>query len=214
MKDQAQFLLNLSAMLGTLARDMTLCEEQAQLADASPSWRRLYVRAAFASMEGLAFFLKQHALNNRMIEVYDSFKTPTPDLPIRDLSLLLDEHYTLDDKGTPQTRKAKLPTVPNLLFALAAFAKAVGSPHKPNASEGKSVLAVASAVRDAITHPRDPTALNVTEEDVAAVRRAFNWIRHELTQIIVQTPGVTIEEVEMANKRVEAIGAGRAEASP
>lgn len=198
-KDQKQFLLDLSVMLGKLASDMTLCEENMQHAE-SPSWRRLYIRTTFAALEGLAYFLKQHAFNRRIIAVYDSFKGAKPNLPIGDLALLQEQSYGLNDRGIPQIHKAKLSTVPNILFALTSFAESVGSPRRLNVASGIKILRAASIVRNNITHPKKPEALDVTNEDVVTVQQAFNWVKHELSQIINLTPGVTIKKVKIKIK--------------
>lgn len=192
MKNQSEILRQLSLMLGELSGDMMLCEQGMQ--HSQSSWRRLYVRSTFASIEGLSFFLKQHTLNNRLIECYDSFKSgEIPDLPLRDLCLLKEETYTLEDNGKPKTSNAKLRTVPNLLFALTSFAESVGSGYKMEKDKGYTSLKDAILIRDRLTHPKDLAALIVTDEELQTVKNAFDWVRRKLTCIIEQTPGVTIK---------------------
>ena len=99
-KNQSDFLQQLSLMLGELSADVSLCESGIEGAHAS--WRRMYVRSTFASVEGLTFFLKQHTLNRRMIACHDSFKSDKPELPLRDLCLLIEESYTLKENGQPK----------------------------------------------------------------------------------------------------------------
>ena len=198
MKDQGDFLRQLSLMLGELSADITLCEYGIQQAHAS--WRRLYVRSTFASIEGLTFFLKQHTFNNRMIDCYDSFNNGAPELPLRDLCLLMDESYTLKDNGQPKTSNAKLRTLPNLLFALSSFAESVGSEWEIEKDEGFTALKSAIRIRNRLTHPKDLAALTVTDEELQTVKKAFGWVRREFTRIIERTPGATVEEVGPPNK--------------
>jgi len=197
MKDQSAFLRQLSLMLGELSADITLCEHGIQKANAS--WRRLYVRSTFASIEGLIFFLKQHTLNNRMIDCYDSFKNGAPELPLRDLCLLMGESYTLKDNGQPKTSNAKLRTLPNLLFALSSFAESVGSEWKIEKDDGFTALEIAIRIRNRLTHPKDLSALTVTDEELQTVKKAFDWVRREFTRIIERTAGATFEEVGTPN---------------
>ncbi len=209
MKNQGEILRQLSLMLGELSGDMMLCEQGMQ--QAQSSWRRLYVRSTFASIEGLSFFLKQHTLNNRLIECYDSFKSGgTPDLPLRDLCLLQEESYSLKDNGKPKTSKAKLRTVPNVLFALTSFAESVGSEYNMEKDQGYTSLKDAILIRDRLTHPKDLAALIVTDEELQTVKNAFDWVRRELTRIIEQTPGVTIKEDAPPNKANSADAKNRA----
>ena len=209
MKNQGEILRQLSLMLGELGSDMMLCEQGMQ--QDQSSWRRLYVRSTFASIEGLSFFLKQHTLSNRLIECYDSFKSAgIPDLPLRDLCLLHEESYSLKDNGKPKTSKAKLRTVPNLLFALTSFAESVGSEYKMEKDQGYTFLKDAILIRDRLTHPKDLTALIVTDEELQTVKNAFDWVRRELTRIIEQTPGVTIKEGTPPNKANSADAKNRA----
>jgi hypothetical protein len=197
MKNKGEFLSQLSLMLGELSGDMTLCEKGMQ--QAQSSWRRLYVRSTFTSIEGLTCFLKQHSLNNRLIDCYDSFKNGTPDLPLRELSLLQEESYTLKDNGRPKTAKAKLRTVPNLLFALTSFAESIGSEYSVEKDQGYGALKDAILIRDRLTHPKDLESLTVTDDELRILKDAFGWVRRELTRIIENTPGAKIEQVAPPN---------------
>jgi len=197
MKDQGDFLRQLSLMLGELSADVSLCEHGIQQGQAS--WRRLYVRSTFASVEGLAFFLKQHTLNTRVVACYDSFQDGNPDLPLRDLCILMGESYDLKENGQPKTRNAKLRTIPNLLFALTSFAESVGSQWEMDKGEGLASMKRAIKIRDRLTHPKDLDALTITDEEIETVKTAFTWLRQELTRIITSTPGATIEECEPPN---------------
>jgi hypothetical protein len=160
----------------------------------------MYVRSTFAAIEALSFFLKQHAFNRQIVKVFDSFKTDRPDLRCRELSLLIDESYTLKDNGKPKTNKAKLRTVPNLLFALSAFGEAIGSQHDLLKDAGYNAVIKAVKIRDQLMHPKNPEALHLTHDQIATVKSAFAWVRRELTQIINSAPGVTITEIELHNK--------------
>jgi hypothetical protein len=198
MKDQGAFLSELSLMLGELSADINFCETGMQ--DSRSQWRRLYVRSVFAAIEGFAFFLKQHTLNRRMIDCYDSFKKGTPDLPLRDLALLFEESYTLKDNGEPQTTNAKLRTLPNLLFALSSFAQSVGSKWQIRKDAGFAALTNAVRIRDRLTHPKTLDALTVTDKELDAVKQAFGWVRREFTRIVQETPGATITAGGPPNK--------------
>jgi len=200
IKDQSKFLTALSEMLGVLAEDMILCESQ--LKEPELAWRRMYVRSTFAAIEALSFFLKQHTFNGEIFTTLDSLKTSKPVIRTRKLSLLMDETYILDDNGKPRTVKAKLRTVPNLLFALSAFRESVGSKHILVKDAGFHALKKGVRIRDSLTHPKNPESLNVTDEQIGIVKAAFAWVRRELTQIIKDSPGVTITTMEMPIKDI------------
>jgi len=192
-KDFGKYLIELSGMVSRLDGDVTFCDKHMHENEAV--WRRLYVRTAFACIEAIAFFLKQHALNRKLLEVHDSFrKGGKLSLPLCDVALLLEETYNLDDKGEPKIERAKLRTAPNLLFALSSFAQCTGSKHVVTRDTGYGVLAQAARIRDGLTHPKDLGVLNVTDEQLTTVRNAFHWVIDECRRIILKTPGVTISE--------------------
>ena len=112
----------------------------------------------------------------------------------------MDESYTLKDNGKPKTNKAKLRTVPNLLFALSAFGDSIGSQHDILKDSGYEALIEAVKIRDQLTHPKNLEALHLTDDQIAIVKSAFAWVRRELSQIIKSIPGVTITWVDSPNK--------------
>jgi hypothetical protein len=200
IKDQSEFLASLTAMLEILFKDMHLCESH--LNDGKPGWRRMYERATFASIEALSFFLKRHSFNYEIFKTIDSFKTSKPSLSVRKLSLLLDETYSLADNGKPKTQKAKLRTIPNLLFALSALIDAVASKHRIVKDAGFNALKEALKIRDSLMHPKNPVALSVTDEQLKITKAAFGWVRRELTQIMKNTPGAEMKLMWAPNNRL------------
>ena len=187
---------DLDAMYVTLHKDMIFCQQRQQ--EDKVIWRRMYVRASFAFIEAFSFYLKQHAFNQTLVAVYDSFKQGSGHIPSRDLALLNDESYCLSDKGEAKIEKAKLRTIPNLLFALSSFAKSIGSDYVAMKDDaGYESLTMAIKIRDKLTHPKDVQSLEVTDEQVRIVTTAIEWVQREYVRILANVPGgVTIQEYE------------------
>ncbi|MFZ4396192.1 MAG: hypothetical protein ACOYOU_11265 [Kiritimatiellia bacterium] len=195
IKDYKTILSDLDAMYITLHQDMTFCEQHLQ--EDQKIWRRMFVRAAFAFIEALSFYMKQHALNRTLLAVYESFKRGTGNVPSRELALLNDETYCLNEKGVAKTDKAKLRTLPNLFFALSSFARSIGSDYEINEDAGYEAVKKAIKIRDRLTHPKDVQSLDVSDEQFEVVTVAIRWVQSEYVRILSNVPGgVTIQEYE------------------
>jgi hypothetical protein len=165
-------------------------------------WRRGYVRAVFAYVEGLISTLKlkalltnlaqQHKLATGRIELTKGggFKTLVPDMfrhfeKVRagagfsdaEILLLKDWTYRLTDKGEVEFERAKLSLKSNLQFAFRMYAKAAGVEYSlPKGEAEWDKFKRSIKIRDRLTHPKKPADLQVSDEDMRMVAEAYVWI--------------------------------------
>lgn len=156
---------DLWAMLGALHQDFTQALENLNKND-TPYHRRTYVRAAFASMEGLVFHLKQDALRHQDRLIFS----------LAEIALLLEESYTLD-KGKAEIQTKFLPLDQNFPFAVAMFSKGMQSPFVLEKGDTDwDAFKRAIQVRHRITHPKHPDLLEVGEQEIEDVGIAYRLV--------------------------------------
>lgn len=165
-------------------------------------WRRGFVRAVFAYIEGLISTLKlkalltdlalQHKLASQRIKLTEGggFKTMIPDIvrhfetaqqgagfSSAETLLLKDATFRLDDDGRVKFEKAKLSLASNLQFAFLMYAKAGGVEYSiPKGDAGWDKLKRSIKVRDRITHPKRSRDLDVSYDELEMVMSAYVWV--------------------------------------
>jgi len=131
----------------------------------SESDRRSYVRAVFALIEGTTFSLKQLAVTG-----------PHGGFSAAEIAALKEESYGLKEDGAVYVRSARLRCLPNVRLALHAVVRAHGAHYRANlGGPGWEALRSAVKIRDRLMHPKLRDDLNVTDDELEAVGRAFRW---------------------------------------
>ena len=127
--------------------------------------RRAFIRDLFVYFEAVVFQLKQLALQQATDHV--SFTSA-------ELAFLHERAYRLTDKGDAKEFPAR-PSLPaNLRFAAQMFAKAHRTTFEGDYSDaGWNALIDAQRVRHRLTHPKDPSGLSVSYEEVELARDAY-----------------------------------------
>ncbi len=132
-------------------------------------WRRIAVRMVFAQVEGLSYALKQAALSTGPV-LGVTFDT-------KEIALLKEESYSLDDRGRAQQVKARLSTLPSLRFALDMFVRSTNANHSVTYSdEGWQSLKRTETVRNRLTHPKNLTDRVVSDEEFSDAYTALKWV--------------------------------------
>lgn len=130
--------------------------------------RRTMTRIIFSMIEAVSFRMKQLALQH--LAYHPSAFTAA------EAALLREEDYLLESNGKVRTQSARLSTLPNIRFAFASFSKALGLTHQIDAGGSDwQALQQALHVRDRLTHPKEPSDLIVSNEELAQVRKAYEW---------------------------------------
>jgi hypothetical protein len=150
-------------------------ENGAILADHDFDARQL-IRSAFAYIEGAMFVLK--------IEASFNADEKSVELNLPQQHFIFEKDFDLNDKGEVVERTAKISLTKNIKFAFSVFAKANEVANTLDAgSEWWSKLKSSIKVRDRLTHPRFPSDLDVTPQELIATIKAkagFDEALHEI----------------------------------
>jgi len=144
---------------------------------ASPYIRRTYLRAFFALVEGLNYQLKQICLQ--------FCKYNTNLFTFKELSLLHESSYSINDNNSITSHAKFLPILKNLPFTVKCYAKA----HNSNFSllvnkDGWYSFRYAVKIRNRITHPKNPDNLTITDDDLIKIGEATAWFRDNITALL------------------------------
>lgn len=132
--------------------------------------RRMLTHLVIADCETIAYFLKA-CVNINYEEMGDEDAIGT------DYWLAsLDDYHVIDEDGGVRVRMKKTRTLPHLLFVLCYAAKYLKKELEPKKIEGWEHVKLAFEVRDRITHPKDPTALFISDEDLKHVEGLERWL--------------------------------------
>jgi len=153
-------------------------------------FRRAYVRAWFASIEGTCFVLKQKALELLASHLAEQNKRGVINVPAADFMFLDETDFQLGDDGNIKPRSARIRTLPNVLYTFQSIAKQIESTHTLSKGNGWQAFQEAVNIRDRITHPKTGASLDITDEDLETIRRADHWFRGELNAILINSPKV------------------------
>lgn len=149
--------------------------------------RRAYVRAVGTVFDGATLMLKAKAVR----QVLES----RVEVSRAELALLMDEAYELNDQGMPRTRVRLAPAAAGAAFAFKTFVRVHGLGIDIDlGGDGWRAFVEASRVRNRVTHPKGLEDLNVSDDDLASVNRAFVW--HTATQL--QISEARIRQIESA----------------
>ncbi|MDD4964963.1 MAG: hypothetical protein PHI11_13710 [Gallionella sp.] len=134
---------------------------------------RQLVRASFAYIEALTFSVKVSSAWRCMEEEIDI----TP----QERYFATDMEYEINERGDVVETKAKISLARNIRFALALNRKAhkVSEPFDPSV-EWWSCMKETIRIRDRLTHPRWPTDLDISGEEIVKVLKARRGLEEEL----------------------------------
>ena len=149
--------------------------------------RRTYVRTVFALIEGDTFRRKHaalmlHDLYQEMLGVSappeQLAKVTQVVFTDAEIALIREEQYELDNKGEVQTRQKFLRPAANLRLSFKVYAKATDSSYELDVGGiGWDSYLKALAVRNRITHPRYERDIEISDEDLDVIQKAFQWYR-------------------------------------
>ena len=131
-------------------------------------WRRVFLRSMFALLEAVISRYK-----GRAFEAKRYSKIPFPEKLLRMLEegkiALRDGQFFLEELA-PRTRE-------NLTAAMKAYAHVL----QTKAPMGGELalpeeFTIALLARNRVTHPKTPSGLNVTDEEINACKEIFEWI--------------------------------------
>lgn len=126
-------------------------------------WRRMYVRSAFACIEGMTYRLKQIAQ-----AAHDSKRCAFSE---KELSLIREESHQ--------------PFMQNIEFAFKITARAIDSEHELAVGDNEwDLLRRASRIRNRLMHPKTTRDLSVSVDELHIVGRAFDWLSVQIVELM------------------------------
>lgn len=155
------------ALLGELKDDVDRCGNTLDFgnlkAEEDEFWRRMYVRSAFACIEGMTYRLKQvaHAAHNS-------------------------KKCTFSEKEVSFIKEEKrLRFMDNIEFVFKITARAIDSEHRLAVGDNEwDLLRKASKIRDRLTHPKTTRDLFVSVDELHIVGRAFDWLSVQIVELM------------------------------
>ncbi len=155
-----------------LWQDMVECERLLQKADTQFA-RRVFCRSAFAFIEGQIYWLNGIALN--AVVNRDFAKERSINVTLA--SALVDDAPRVGKTGKIALEPNRIPFLNHTALVLRTLAEAIGlHADEMFADNGWAELQKALAVRHRITHPKEPEALTITDDEMRSLRAALAWL--------------------------------------
>lgn len=165
-------------LLDPLFCDLVECEELLSKFD-SQFARRTFVRASFGFHEALIYWLKW-----TVIEGLASKALVSGNIEITKLMLLQDSSYRPNKQGKIECDANRIPLLNLCAFALRSAADCVGvDPNRWLSDNGWSEFQIALKVRHRITHPAKVEELDISDDEMGAVRESHRWLLNCLFDI-------------------------------
>lgn len=135
-------------------------------------------RTVCAYVEGVSALMRDRALEFEMTER----RGATKDKAYRaKIAALLGESYSVDEKGHAHARELLTPTLSNVVFSFNCYAEVFASPFRlDKGGQGWQALQKAFKIRNRLMHPKRPSDLEVSDDELHSVREAFCFFHNSL----------------------------------
>ena len=166
---------HLAALSQSAYDDIQDCVALLNAQPSSQFARRTYVRTAFAYTEAWSALTR--------LTLLDAAEGGLVALPPQDLHVLRGTRYDLTESGDVRVSTDRLPSGQRTVrFLLLVAARAYGLPVQASFSGlGWARFSTAWAVRNRLTHPKQPLDLEVTDSDLETVRVGHMWFLEAIT---------------------------------
>jgi hypothetical protein len=165
-------------LLAPLFSDLVACEEWLAKSD-SQFARRTFVRASFAFHEAIIYWLK-----SLVIDGLASRALKSGNIEITKLMLLQDNSYRPNKRGKIDSDANRVPLLNFCAFTLRSAAECARVDPDPWFSDnGWEQFQIALKIRHRITHPKRAEDLDITDDEMGAVRESHRWLLNRLVAI-------------------------------
>lgn len=166
-KSDEEILEDLKAAVAILSSDVQIIHTNLASGENVSFWRRTSIRAFFADVEAMTYYLQQKLL----LEDRD-----VTALPFQDLVFLEGLTFHLSDKGvsTIKKSKVKVSTANNLLFTMNVGWREMRKDCPINETDWTQFTKV-TTIRNRITHPKSAFDLEITDEEWDTIWNVFQW---------------------------------------
>lgn len=164
-------------MLNKVNAELNKCKSFVEADQKSEELRRISVRALFSGIEVLCYRLKISAL---VIASDKGIK-----LKNKEIAMLNEESYYLEDNGLAKAKKVYSKITSNLRFVFRIFARVVESNFKLDVGgEDWKKFKRAVEVRNNITHPKGLQDMVISEDDFKKVTDSYDWFVKNLNRLV------------------------------
>ena len=147
-------------------------------AEDTPTHRRELIRTAFSAIEGLHWQLKRDVLRHA-----DVVTKLTP----HEYAALMEEAYSVDDKGTVRSQLRFLP-LPTAIRLVVSIVQRYRPEYKLDYQHvGWSNLRAAVEVRNRLVHPKVLNELSVSDHEISQALSTFNWLLALVIEVLRET---------------------------
>lgn len=161
----------LSRLGKIVTQDVEECKGEMKAND-TQRHRRAYVRAAISSIEAFTWLLKSQVISHRNAGNLKFAR----EYSIGEIAMLNEETYELQNKTTVIAKLKMIPVADNFVFAVTMFAGVYDSEFKLDIGvKGWEHLKAAIGIRHRITHPKDPDAMTITDDELLVVDQGTSW---------------------------------------
>ena len=129
--------------------------------------RRELIRSVFAAIEGLLWQLKQDVYKHADV---------VANLTIHERAAMLEETYSVDDRGNIQSLPRFLPLETSIRLVVNIFNKHIKNVDVDFSHPGWANLKASINVRNRLVHPKKIDDLSVTNKEVEQVLSGFAWM--------------------------------------
>lgn len=148
--------------------------------------RRTHIRALFAFIEGCVYMIKQEVF------IHQKYKRQ-PNLTPEEMILLKEETPYLERNGKVKKMPKYVDLLSNVRFTIECYKKTSNLNHELDVS-GKSWKSFHNSlkVRDRITHPKNSSDMEISDNELKESFLAFSWFR----QIVLDLFKLKVEKLK------------------
>lgn len=159
-------LQEIREMMRVLGQDCKEHYEATQINN-NQTHRRAYVRSVFAFIEGVLHRTKVGTIHIGIL---------LGSISSYELVVLEGARLEVDDKGSVTSKPLYPAFLNNVQFTFRTFSKSIGSSFNLSINgQGWKNLRKAVKVRDRLMHPKEATDLQVSDAEIEATKKAFEW---------------------------------------
>lgn len=170
---------------GILSRDVEICWERIEVADTQAT-RRDLIRTMFAAIEGYVSEYRAHVRS-----LVDDIGTIPPMMELA----LNETSYSVDEQGILKEHIRFIP-----LISMIRLVTKLAEQHCPGlkidfSNAGWSKLKQTIKIRNRITHPKNLSDLEITQEDIAISQAGFFWTLKLIVEVMEASGAVLAQYV-------------------
>lgn len=175
---------DVTEIITTTSHDLTVLFNKLHEDPENQSWRRIYVRTAYAWIEATVYSMKLTAL------LFNNPKNEKLKLTIGENAIIFEKSFYLTDTGLVKSRQNFQETAKSLRFAFRVNAKVFNVDfHLDINCKGWQSYLDGLKIRNRITHPKSKKDLYVTDKDQIIVSDAVTWFSENIERLTFMSLG-------------------------